>query len=134
MSLDDYSDEFIVMAYSYDRYGVLENPDGYGTRTGDCGDRVEFFLAVENGCVRALTFQIRGCRLNTFACANTVSHLVEGRQLSACWDISPEKVIAYLKPLPADHHHCAELAVGAFCHTLNDYFGSKAGCPTWENA
>ncbi|WP_136795237.1 MULTISPECIES: iron-sulfur cluster assembly scaffold protein [Desulfosediminicola] len=124
MSLDDYSDEFIIMAYSYDRYGVMEAPDGFGTRTGDCGDTVEFYLLVENERVEGLTFQINGC-LNTFACANTISYLAEGCQLSECWEITPEKIIEYLKTLPADHHHCAELAVGAFYHSLNDYTGKR---------
>jgi len=124
MSWDDYSDEFLIMAYSYDRYGALDEPDGYATRTGDCGDSVEFYLAVEDERVAALTFQVAGC-LNTFACANTVSYLAEGRRLSECWEITPEKIIAYLQTLPNDHHHCAELAVGAFYHTLNAYSRTK---------
>lgn len=120
MSLDGYSDKFAHMASTVERYGILEKPDGYGTRTGDCGDTVEFFLSARAGQIRMLTFQISGC-LNTFACANTVSYLVEGRQISDCWEISPEDVIGYLESLPDDHHHCAELVVGAFYLALNDY-------------
>lgn len=120
MSLEGYSERFVQMASSTERYGVLEKPDGYGTRTGDCGDRIDFYLSVRGGQVRMLTFQISGC-LNTFACANTVSYLVEGRTIGDCWELTPENVIQYLQSLPPDHHHCAELVVGAFYHALNDY-------------
>ncbi|SHO46265.1 iron-sulfur cluster assembly scaffold protein [Desulfopila aestuarii] len=120
MSLEGYSDRFVQMASNTERYGVLEKPDGYGTRTGDCGDKVEFYLSARAGQVRMLTFQISGC-LNTFACANTVSYMVEGRSISDCWELSPEDVISFLQSLPPDHHHCAELVVGAFYLALNDY-------------
>jgi nitrogen fixation NifU-like protein len=60
-----------------------------------------------------------GC-INTNACANTVAHLVEGRSIAAAWEITPETVIAHLQTLPAESHHCAELAVGAFYRALAD--------------
>jgi len=120
MSPEGYSDRFVHMASNTERYGALARPDGYGTRTGDCGDRVEFYLSARGGHVRMLTFQVSGC-LNTFACANTVSYLVEGRPVSDCWELTPEKVLSFLESLPPNHHHCAELAVGAFYLTLNDY-------------
>ena len=82
--MEGYSDRFVQMASNTERYGVLEKPDGYGTRTGDCGDKVEFYLSARGGQVRMLTFQISGC-LNTFACANTVSYMVEGPSISDCW-------------------------------------------------
>jgi nitrogen fixation NifU-like protein len=120
MSLDGYSEKFVHMASNTDRYGVLEKPDGYGTKTGDCGDKVEFYISARGGQIRMVTFQISGC-LNTFACANTVSFLVEGRSVTDCWEVTPENVIGYLESLPEDHHHCAELVVGTFYLALNDY-------------
>lgn len=120
MAIEGYSDRFVHMASNTERYGALEHPDGYGARTGGCGDRVEFYLLARQGVVYRLQFQISGC-LNTFACANTVSYLVEGRSIDACWQLDPEEVIAFLESLTADHHHCAELAVGAFFQALNDY-------------
>ncbi|WP_136808062.1 iron-sulfur cluster assembly scaffold protein [Desulfosediminicola flagellatus] len=120
MSIDGYSERFVQMASSVDRYGALDKPDGYGKKTGDCGDTIEFFLSARTGQVKMLTFQISGC-LNTFACANTVSYLAEGRAIDDCWKITPENVLDFLESLPADHHHCAELVVGAFYLALNDY-------------
>ena len=112
--LEKHSPEFIEMASNYDRFERLSNPDGYGKRTGDCGDTVEIFLTVDkDNRIEHVSIQVDGC-LNTVATANTVAHLTEGKTVEDAWDISPEKVFEYLKTLEEDHFHCAELAVGAF--------------------
>jgi nitrogen fixation NifU-like protein len=80
---------------------------------------VEFFLNTEKDRIRSVSYLTEGC-LNTNACANTVAHLVEGRSIEAAWEITPEAVIAHLQTLPAESHHCAELAVGAFYKALAD--------------
>jgi nitrogen fixation protein NifU and related proteins len=130
--LQQHSREFLEMVYRADRIGSLAQPDGYAKRTGECGDTVEMFLSVRGNQVQMLTFQVAGC-MNTVACANTVSHMVEGRMVSDCWHLSAETVIEYLKTLPADHHHCAELAVGALYHALSDY-SRKCGGDAWKKA
>ncbi|MBU1171716.1 MAG: iron-sulfur cluster assembly scaffold protein [Proteobacteria bacterium] len=119
--LDRHSPEFIEMAYDYKRLERLDHPDGYGKRTGDCGDTVEIFLTVDQqDRIESVSIQVDGC-LNTVATANTVAHLSEGRTVDQAWDITPEKVADYLKTLEEDHFHCAELAVGAFCLALVNY-------------
>jgi nitrogen fixation NifU-like protein len=115
----DHSRQFLEMALGHERRERIERPDGYGQRTGDCGDTVTFFLITQNDRLRSVFYMTEGC-LNTNACANTVAHLAEGRRVEAAWDITPEAVIAYLQTLPAESHHCAELAVGAFYKALAD--------------
>jgi nitrogen fixation NifU-like protein len=118
---EKHSPEFIEMASNYDRMERLENPDGYGKRTGDCGDTVELFLTVDvEKRIEYVSIQVDGC-LNTVATANTVAHMVEGRSVDEAWDITPEKVAGYLKTLEEDHFHCAELAVGALFLALVNY-------------
>ncbi len=130
MEIPEHSDRFKQMAANTERFGMLENPDGYGIKRGDCGDIVEVYLSVEAGQVSLVTFQIAGC-LNTYACANTLSFLAEGRPVTECWEISPEHIIEYLETLPEDHHHCAELVVGTFYLALNNY-SQKPGEPGRE--
>ena len=60
----------------------------------------------------SIPYETNGC-MNTNACANTVAEIVQGRDLETAWHITPEMVADYLQTLPADHFHCAELAVGA---------------------
>lgn len=118
--LAHHSDEFIEMAYSYERLERVENPDGYGKRVGDCGDTVEMFLTIDGETLKHVSIQIDGC-LNTVACANTVATMTEGRSLSEAWEVTPEKVADFLKTLEEDHFHCAELSVGAFFLALSDH-------------
>ena len=117
---NDHSETFLKMAYLYDRHKVVEHPDGYGTKTGDCGDTITLYLLVEDGCVDQVFFDLQGC-LNTNACCNALADLVEGKKLAECWEVTPEDIIGYLETLPDDHHHCAELTVGTFYLALTSY-------------
>ena len=127
----EHSERFIDMASRTNRLGILQNPDGYGKRVGDCGDTIELYLSVRGGLIQMVTFQIQGC-LNTNACANTLAYLVEGRGLADSWQVTPENLVDYLETLPPDHTHCAELVVGAFYHALNDYSATRH--ESWQKA
>lgn len=116
----------IEMAYEAGYRERLENPDGYGTRTGVCGDSVEFFIMVdEDECLSSISFDFDGC-VYTAACCNSVVHLGQGHLVENAWNITDEMVKQYLQTLPEDHYHCAELCVGAFYLALTDYQKKKA--------
>lgn len=115
----DHSIKFIEMALRTDRIERVEKPDGYGKRTGDCGDTVEFFINAEDNKITASSFLVNGC-MNTIACCNTVAKLIQGRSIESAWKITPDKVDRFLETLPKDHYHCAELAVGALYLALSD--------------
>ncbi len=112
--------QYLEMAFQYDNQGRLEAPDGYGQRTGDCGDTVEMFISVSGHIIESIAYQVQGC-INTNACANTVIRMAEGRNVDEAWAVTPEMVIEYLETLPKNHWHCAELAVGALYQALADY-------------
>jgi nitrogen fixation protein NifU and related proteins len=116
----DHSDTFLTMAYLWDRRKVLEQPDGYGRKTGDCGDTISIYLAIKNGCISQVNFELEGC-LNTSACCNALAVLVEGKTLEQAWTLTPNDIICFLETLPIDHHHCAELTAGALYLALADY-------------
>ena len=116
----DNSLNYLEMAFRHDRRERLQNPDGYGKRTGECGDTVEMFLCIKSGRIQSVSFDTDGC-INTHTCANTVSHLSEGKTIEQGWEIKPEDVIEFLETLPEENFHCAELAVGAFYMALINY-------------
>ena len=116
----DHSLHYLEMAYRNDRREKIERPDGYGKRTGQCGDTVEIFLSIHRGRIQSVSFLTTGC-MNTNACANTVAELAEGRRAEDAWEITAEDVIAYLETLPPQNTHCAELAVGALYLALTNY-------------
>jgi len=118
--MNKHSRHYLEMALNYEKRQRLIHPDGYGKRTGACGDTVEIFLEVDHECISRTMFETDGC-LNTNACANTVSLLSENIPIQDAWDITAEDIIQYLESLPQNEHHCAELAVGAFYLALTDY-------------
>jgi nitrogen fixation NifU-like protein len=124
----DHSDTFLTMAYLWERRTAVNDPDGYGKKTGDCGDTIEMFLSIRDETLQSLNFMLEGC-MNTNACSNALAMLAEGKDLSRCWEIGPRDIIDYLETLPADHYHCAELAVGTFYLALADY-----SCKTGRSA
>ncbi len=115
-----HSKEFIEMSRDDSYYERMYHPNGYGKNTGDCGDTVEIFLNIRNGLITDATFDIDGC-VNTFVCANTIVQKIWGKRLDTAWDITPEMVIDYLKTLPEESYHCAELAVGALYLAMTDF-------------
>jgi len=108
----NHSLHYLEMAFRSDKREVINHPDGYGKRTGQCGDTVEIFLTVRNKKIESVSFQTDGC-MNTNACANTLVCLAEGMEIEQAWGITPEDVIDYLGTLPSEESHCAEVAVGA---------------------
>jgi nitrogen fixation NifU-like protein len=100
------------MAFQVDRQEYLENPDGYGKKTRECGDTVEIFLIIRNGKIQNASFQTEGC-LYSVACANATVHMAEGRTLEEAFAIAPEDVVGLLETLPDNERHCADLAVEA---------------------
>ncbi len=124
----DNSVHYLEMAFCSDKRERTENPDGYGKRTGECGDTIEMFLTIQDGRIQSASFDIDGC-LNTMACANTVVHFAQGKTIEEAWEINTEMVTGYLETLPSNDAHCAELAVGAFYLALSNS-QSDTGLPT----
>ena len=116
----DHSDNYLKMAFQYDKRERLGNPDGYGKNSGECGDTVEMFLCIRRERIQSVSFNTNGC-INTNACCNTVVQLVEGKAVEEAWGVTPESVIHYLQTLSPENYHCAELAVGALYLALSDY-------------
>jgi len=114
------SANYFEMATQMDKRRIIKDPDGYGKRTGECGDTVELFLIVQKNRIHSVSFITDGC-INTHACANCVAFLAEGKSIAEAWEITPEKVINFLETLPEENAHCSELAVGAFYLALVNF-------------
>lgn len=128
-ALPEHSQIFLEMAFRTDRQKSLARPSGVGRNVGTCRDQIEIHLAINGGIVHKVRYILDGC-LNTNACANAVAEMVEGHTVAAAWALKPEMVAEFLQSLPADHFHCAELAVGAFYKALADY--QQKGAKDWK--
>ncbi len=114
----DHSTRYLEMALRTDKQERIEKPDGYGKRTGICGDTIEMFVSLRDGRILSASYVAEGC-MNTNACANTVIFLAEGKTIEEAWQITTENVVNYLETLPSKEIHCAELALGAFYLALS---------------
>ena len=99
---------------------MIKRIDAYGKNKGVCGDTIEMFLNVQDNHIERVSFKTDGC-MSTRACANTISILIEGKTIHQAWEMTPGKVINYLKVLPKEFEHCAELAVGALHRALANF-------------
>lgn len=111
---------FLEMASRTDKREVVQAPDGYGKKSGTCGDTVEIFLSVSERHIKSVSFATDGC-IHTHACCNTLAFLAEGKDIADAWKITSDDVVNYLETLPLDHVHCAELTMGAFYLALANY-------------
>ncbi len=116
--------DFYGKTVGAERRKRIKDPDGYGKRTGVCGDTVEIFITTENNRIDKIFFETNGC-FNTSACANTLGCLAEGKAITDAWDITPEHIINYLQSLPSEEVHCAELVAGTFYLALSDYMHNQ---------
>lgn len=114
-----HSIKFLEAAFRTDRQEIVHQYDGCGSKEGDCGDSVTFYLILRDDRIQTIAYRLNGC-IHTNACANALIDLAEGRTSAEAWEITPEQVAAALESLPDDHFHCAELAVGAFYLALAD--------------
>jgi nitrogen fixation NifU-like protein len=114
-----HSVRFLEMVFQSGKRESLQQPDGYGKATRECGDTIEVYLNIRNGRIRTACFQTNGC-VYSVACANVAVHLVEGRTVEEAWAVSPKNIVEYLETLPESEFHCAALAVRALRAALTD--------------
>ena len=87
---------------------------------GPCGDTMQFFLKINDNKIEKANFVTDGCGA-TVAAGSQMTQLIEGRTLEYAEKITPKDLNRALKGLPADHKHCAELAVRTLTHAINKY-------------
>jgi nitrogen fixation protein NifU and related proteins len=115
-------EQFLCLARYPKNIGTLDNPSGQGAAVGQCGDSIEVSLQIETGAIAKIKVLPRGC-IYTLVCASAMSELAMGRNLDQALELEPQDVVAALGGLPADHLHCARLAVNTLGEAIADYYG-----------
>jgi len=90
--------------------GIMLEPDGHAFLTGPCGDSMEMFLRVRDSRIEIAAFMTDGCG-PTVACGSMLTKMVRGKALQEAASIEAADLIVALDGLPAEHIHCATLAV-----------------------
>ena len=100
--------------------GVMDDADGYGRLTGNCGDTMQIFLKFEKERVKAATFLTDGCG-SSAVCGSLASELSLDRTLDELIDFSGEKILDVLGVFPEEDKHCAFLAAETVQDAAEDY-------------
>lgn len=118
------SDVFLEHALTPHNLGVLPVPAHASHVHGRYGDSMEMFLRVDDGTIVAVRFMPHGC-MHTTACGSALTCLVLGSSLEQASEVGPKQVEEALGVLPAEHRHCALLAVIALRAALQTHYQER---------
>ncbi len=82
-----------------------------------CGDVLELYVSVADGCIAESRFQATGCPA-AIAAGAAITILIEGKSVAAAQQISVEELLEFLEGLPPHKRHGAEMAVRALQQAL----------------
>ena len=114
-----FSAKVIAEANQPQNMAVMEEVDGYGLVFGPCGDTMEFFVRLDGDRIQDVSFMTDGCG-PTVACGSMVTRMAQGKSLAEAAAIEAAEVIIALDGLPAEHVHCATLAVNTLHEAIAD--------------
>ncbi|MBN3033878.1 MAG: iron-sulfur cluster assembly scaffold protein [Candidatus Saganbacteria bacterium] len=103
-----------------DYFGRMNDPSASSYVKGLCGEEMEFYLFIKDGVIIEAKYYTEGCEA-TRSCAAAAAALALGRTGKEAMKISAGEVAGLLGKLPAEHTHCAILAVMALYKALADY-------------
>lgn len=101
--------------------GPLAGFTGHARVTGPCGDTMEFWLAIEDERVKAVSFITDGCG-SSLACGSMTACLTEGRNIADMLDLRQHDVLDALGGFPPHYEHCALLAVTTLKAACHDHY------------
>ncbi len=111
--------EFLEMAMKRDYQEKVISCDGYGRKTRECGDTIEFFLNRNGDMLETISYDLKGC-LFSHACANTIIFQALHKSMEEAKHIKAEDIVGFLKTLPKEEEHCADHTLSAFQAALED--------------
>jgi nitrogen fixation NifU-like protein len=114
-----FSAQVLAEARQPQNMGVMDEPDGHGLVLGPCGDTMEVFLRLNGARIEKAAFLTDGCGPSV-ACGSMLTKMAQGKSLAEAAAIEPAELILALDGLPAEHVHCATLAVDTLHQAIAD--------------
>jgi nitrogen fixation NifU-like protein len=120
-----------LLEYNARIVNLFHNPKNWGklpdeetsvsnSYTGSCGDTMQFFLSIKDNIIEKASFITDGCGASV-ATASQTTLLIIGKSIDFAENLTQEEVDNALNGLPADHKHCAKLAVDTLKRTIKKY-------------
>lgn len=109
-----------------ENWGTLENPDVRLRIRGCCGDSMQMDLRMVEGIIQDARFLTDGCG-SSIAAASMTAKMAKRKTIEAAMDLTQQDVLDALGGLPANHQHCAKLAVMTLQNTVKAYLKKAIG-------
>ncbi len=100
--------------------GPLDDFNGHAIITGPCGDTMEFWIQVQEGKIKKVSFITDGCG-PSMASGSMTTCLAESKTVDEAKSISQKDVLEALEGLPEESQHCALLAANTLKAACDDY-------------
>ena len=100
-------------------------PDGHASLTGECGDTMEIFLAMDGEVVADAAYRTTGCASSAI-CGSFAAELAIGKQATEILDMTGETILREIGRFPQNEEHCAHLAVTTLQEAINKYMRETA--------
>lgn len=123
---DIYSEEVIRRWLDTPHAGVMKDPDAHARVTGWCGDTMEVFLSIPDGCVARASFVTDGCAA-TIASGSMACDLAIGKPVTELCEVTREAIVEALGGLPEADLHCALLAARTLDEAAAGWAGRSEG-------
>lgn len=124
----DEQTKYVEMGYSpkaahilagRENLGMLDCADISMKDVGDCGDKLELYLKVDNGIITNAAYQMEGC-IGLQLAATILTKLIRGLSLSEAAEISFDTIIAYAEKVPEDKKECIHFAINTLRKAISD--------------
>ena len=100
--------------------GSLSDADQISEMLGSCGDTMKIFLKIEQNRIADVRYQVLGCP-GAICAAMAVVDLVKGKDFEQARDLDDGDVFNMLVDIPAEKHHCIQLAVKTLHKAIDEY-------------
>jgi nitrogen fixation NifU-like protein len=128
---EGYSDTVIDHAQNPRNLGRIDEPDGFASVLGECGDTMQVWLKVRDNTIREIKFLTDGCG-TSIAAGSMATEMVKGKTIVEAARITRKDVLDALGGLPEESEHCALLAANTIKAAVRDYLAYKK--EPWKRA
>jgi NifU-like protein involved in Fe-S cluster formation len=88
---------------------------------GSCGDHMEVRLGFENGRLKQTGQWVNGCAWSHL-CLSAAVDCAKGKTPMEMLAMDKREILQRVQDLPADHDHCAELAIKTIQEAVENFF------------
>ena len=121
---EGYSDTVIDHAQSPRNLGRIDEPDGFASVLGDCGDTMQVWLKVKDNAIKDIRYLTDGCG-TSIAAGSMATEMARGKTIAEAARITRKDVLDALGGLPEESEHCALLAANTIKAAVRDYLAYK---------